>query len=525
MKAITAGIAYTKQHKVLSILSGVAALLPALLLFATWSLTYEKMHYTAPYMPALVGVGVWIAAVLWLVNRLCVRRTWFDGVATGWGLLSALGIFVMLAAALSKLTYFFMAGAPYFAAAALAALLVLMWCGGLRLKGRAYRVLCAVLTVVVSLTVVLGVFNLQPLYFDTGAVVLAVEDEYQICWCTSTTSTGYVQVGDATYTDSVSGALYVGRTHKVVVPRAVLDAVGGYTVVSAGVPLNRAYLATRTGEVRRSYTFRPVDLSDGLQIYDFSDNHLYTAGAAKAAAYWGDSLDLLIANGDHINDVSADWQIANMYGLLSSVTGGTRPILLTRGNHEAVGSALDRLPRYFASRGDKLYYTVRFGGTLFVVLDLANDMADDNRNIRATADFDAYRAEELEWLQGLVDGGTFADPTIERVVAVCHIAFPLNLDRYFGDTCRQMMAALQTADTQIMLSGHSHRLAYYPAQEGENAAAFPVVLGSLRSDDYLDHEGLGGAHFSGTAVQIDASGVQVRFTNSRHEVIAEYHAG
>lgn len=516
-----ATVTYIRAHRVMAYVSLGLALLPVLLLFATWGLTYDKMYYTATYMPALVGVGVFIALVVWCVGVLC-RKVWLDVLAAAWGTASALGVFIMLTASLSKLTYFFMAGAPYFVAALLVACIVLLWCGGLRLKRKAYRVGCIVFTIVVALVLVLGVFNLQPVYYNSGAVVFAVEDEYQICWSTSTTTTGYVEVAGNTYTDADAGSLHVSKIHKVSVPRTLLDAAGTYTVVSNGITLNRAYLTVRTGEIRRSYDFRTVDASDGLQIYNVSDNHLYTAGAIKAGSYWGDKLDILVANGDHLNDVSADWQITNLYRMLSAITGSARPVILSRGNHEAVGSNLQELPRYFASREGTFYYTVRFADTLFVVLDLANDMRDDKAVIAATADFNRYRAEELSWLEALKGSAILADPTIQHVVAVCHIAFPLNLERYAGDTSRQMLSCLEDMGVQIMLAGHSHKVVYFPAAVGENAAAFPVVLGSLRSDDYVDQEGLGGAHFTGTAVDITPSAIEVRFTNSRHQVRETY---
>jgi predicted phosphodiesterase len=509
---------YCRKHTALTAVSGALALLPALILFATWSLTSDKMYNTATCMPALVGVGVWIAFAAWVVNHLCVRRKWLSVLVCVWGAVSALGIVVMLAAALSKLTYLGMAGAPYFAAAVLVLAIVLLWCGGIKLNKKAYRVGCIIMTIVVALVIVLGVFNLQPVYFNAGAVVFAIEDEYQICWSTSTTTTGYVQVGETVYTDADAGSLHVSRIHKVCVPREALEQAKAYTVVSTGVTLARAYLTVHTGEVRRTYAFRPVDASDGLQIYNISDNHLYTSGAIKAGGYWGDRLDVLIANGDHLNDVSAEWQITNMYRMLSGVTGGERPIIISRGNHEAVGATLDLLPRYFASREGTFYYTVRLGDCLFVVLDLANDMADDNKVISTLADFDGYRERELEWLRALRDSRVQDDPTIKHVVAVCHIAFPLNLSRYNGETSTEMMHILEEMGTEIMLSGHSHRVQYYPADEGDNAAAFPVVLGSLRSDDYTDREGLGGAHFTGMAVEIADGGIEVRFTNSRGEV-------
>ena len=101
--------------------------------------------------------------------------------------------------------------------------------------------LLIIVAVVLTCVFVFGVFNLQPVFFDTKASVYMVEDEYQICWSTSTTTAGYVEIGGKTYHDSYAGALNCSTLHKVTVPREILDTYKDYKITSYGVSHNRAY--------------------------------------------------------------------------------------------------------------------------------------------------------------------------------------------------------------------------------------------------------------------------------------------
>lgn len=515
---------FFKANKILSIVSLVFALSPAVFLFASWFFLFEKMFYTETYMPALVGVGVFVAFAIWTVNLLWWRKKFMLWFSLVWGALSFFGIFALLATALSKFSYFFIAGAPYFVCGLLIILVIIAWCGGIRfhLNKIGYTVFCVIFTLAVIFASIFGVFNLQPVYYKSDAVVFAVENEYQICWSTSTTTTGYVQIGEKVYSDSDAGALHVAITHKVIVPREALDTQKSYTVISSGVAINRAYLISKTSTVQKQYSFRPVDTSDGFQIYNMSDNHLFKGAAIRASQYWGDKLDLLIANGDLINDVSDEWQITNIYDVLARITGSSRHVIISRGNHEAYGSDLANLHRYFGSYDGKFYYTVRFDDTAFIVFDLGNDQKSSSPIMSTTYDFDEYRHTESSWLENLVAHNTWQADGINHIVAVCHIPFPINLEKYFGNVSRGMMQQLEAANIDVMLAGHRHKLRYYEPHADGSEANFPIVLGSIRSDGDPDHESLGGTRFTGTAIQIDGTDIDIWFTNSQQEVCASF---
>ena len=76
-----------------------------------------------------------------------------------------------------------------------------------KLGKRAKTAVVCLLSGVFAVVVLVGYFNLVPFYFNSGAVVFAVGDEYQICWSTSAPSTGYVEVGGEKYYAVVAGSI------------------------------------------------------------------------------------------------------------------------------------------------------------------------------------------------------------------------------------------------------------------------------------------------------------------------------
>lgn len=513
-------IDYWKERKLLTAFCAVFSVAGLILFFASSKHTLEKLYYTETFLPYLVGVLVCVPFLLFAVNAFFIRKRFLDVVVLVVGALSFVCVFLFLAYCISKLTYFFMAGTPYYIVFGLAAVLVGLFFYAKACKKVRNAILIG-LAAVFAVVAVFGVLHLLPVSFDSGAVVFAVEDEYQICWSTSSESVGSVTVGEKTYGDSEGGALVVAKIHKVCVPRAELEQEKSYTVYAKGMFLNRAYFANTTAEKSVTYAFRPVDETDGLQLYAVSDNHLWNEGAIRAGGYWGDKLDILIANGDHLNDVSADWQVTRLYQMLSAITDSARPVLITRGNHEAVGTKLSSLPRYFGSREETFYYKARFGDTLFLILDVANDMNDDKKIISATADFNAYRAQEVEWLRQVKEEGSWKDEGVQHVVGLCHMAFPIALEGYHKETSLPMLRLTEEMNMELMLCGHSHRTVYYEVEAETNEANYPVVLGSIRNDNDATHESASMFRFTGTAVEIKEE-VTVRFTNAKKEVREEH---
>ena len=502
----------TRESK-LYISSVTLAALYAFEFFVTGIFIFEDMFHTFVGLPFILTFFALLPLVFSVLNLKKFRNARISVIVICAAVIMAIGHFLFAAYVLSKLTYLIITGLPVFAVAAIVGVFLFLILLYPRLSKLWKRVGVISLSVAIFFVCVFGVFRLTFFRFTSEGVVFAVEDEYQIAWSTSTKSTGYVTVNGKTYCDEVGGQNRISTLHKVSVPMSELDLAGGYTLHSVPVYSEAAYFAIRGGEHTREYSFRPVDSSDGLQIYNISDSHETFRGAGNAGRYFGDKLDILILNGDIINDVTSFWQISFIYKLAGIITEGTRPVIFTRGNHECNGRYADELPEYVASKDDNFYYTLKLGGAYFMVLDTNNDMTDDNFFIRPAANFELVRREQISWLEGLDDFGE----DCEYHFLLAHMAFPLADYKRFPE----WTAALNEATDgkfDLCISGHSHKLDYAEAGT-ETKTDYPVVRGSLRSDYRLEGEGVDPAAFTGTAIECKDGKITVSFTNSRHEVL------
>lgn len=502
-----------------TIVSGIFSVLVIVLFGATSVFAWEYMLYTADCMPYIALLLLLLPLILWFINLFFVRNRIFSKVVFAYSIVAILGYAILCCHILSVLFFVLVEVVPIIIAVILIGASVFMF---LSYKiGKKCRIaVSSVLLTAFAFYILFDLFNLKPNYINANPVVFAVEDEYQICWSTSTTATAAVEIDGRIFYDGDGGAEKVSTIHKVRVPRGVLDGARRYTVISRGVIHRRTYVSSIGNECRKTFDFRPVDGSGGLRFYSFSDNHMQRTGVARASSYFGNTLDFVVANGDQFNNVSHEYQVTLVYRTLSKISGSSIPVIMTRGNHETVGKIVDETDRFLPSYYGKFYYTVRLDDTLFVVLDYATDHADDDVVTRPSH-FAAYREQELDWLEKLVDTD-MSSRGIKHIVALCHVSFLRLGARTNAEHCFKFAELTEKLGVELLICGHSHKTEFLAPYEGYNITSFPAILGSIRSDRYPDKDGISEFQFTGTAVEITADGYKLSFTNSRHEVKATY---
>ncbi len=406
----------------------------------------------------------------------------------------------------------------------------------------------AIIALVVIGAVIIG-YQLRPCDFTYGAVVYAVEDDYQIVFSTSDSAIAWVEIDGECYYDLYAGSMRsVDRVHKVEVPQKVLDAAGGYTVCAKQM-IYRGPFGGYTGEtISREYEFRPVNSDDGLNHFALSDVH-EAVEAATAAATAVDDTDFIVLLGDLVSMVETeeDAQLANE--LAHGITKGEIPVIYVRGNHEIKGEYSEVLYKYVGSKNQEFYYTVTLSDEVFaVVLDLGEDHEDDWWEYYGTAQFDLYRAEQTEMLQEILEDGDYENYRYR--MALCHIPVVyVDKHSYFESFRNEWTALLNEIDVDIALSGHKHVLwPFLPGQVEANTELvfsvnysgktnkvdggyltdfnFPGFLAGRRS---LTQEGGtqqdGFDQYVGLATSVDfATGQQVsRYINSEQQIVGGYH--
>jgi hypothetical protein len=350
--------------------------------------------------------------------------------------------------------------------------------------------------------------------------VFVVENEYQIVWETQQPSAAWVTVGGQVYTDNLAGNLVFGDTvHKVRVPMEALDAAKGYEISWQHI-LRTEWALHKGNHKAKKYDFRPIDTSDGIQIYHIGDTHSNLQPGADAAKYWGDKLDLLILNGDIINNPESSASRSFALQLAFEITRGTRPVLYARGNHEYRGAYANGLARYLGTPGDdRWYFTTRVGPLWIAVFDVAEMRADDDEGYNGFADFAGYRAKETAFFERVAANATgeFDAPDVEYRLLVSHI--PVGQRDDLADVQAQWADLANQMHIDLAISAHKHYVEYFPAGEYDSANGslnYPLIIGA-RPAHIESAQGV----FIATAVELKDNGINAWFTNQKHEILRE----
>lgn len=410
----------------------------------------------------------------------------------------------------------------------------------------------AVALVLAGVFIVGGFFSItkvMPSGFKVGAVVYAVGDEYQIVWSTYNRGVSYVEADGERYYDSTAGRADTDLTvHKVSVPMTVLDNAKSYTVFTKNMLFRNAYGALQGRTISRTYGFRPVDESDGVQYFALADVHDFKGAAVRAASYYGDSLDFLVVAGDISSFIPRKFSLEFINKLAFDITRGTRPVIYTRGNHETRGNLSNLLYNYVGAAGeDEYYYTFKLGSVWGVVLDTAEDKPDTNWEYYGAADYEAYRQKQISFLNGIIANADeeYNAPDVKYRIAVAHsgaayVGYEDDLKEVFFEITER----LNVMDIDIMVSGHNHQLLYleanidkdtecyfsaaYKSSEEDRlepdiittGANFATAVVSCHSDKQIYKEGAPfTGEFSGAALEYKDGKLVLKYINDKGEVL------
>ena len=357
--------------------------------------------------------------------------------------------------------------------------------------------------------------------------VFAIGENYQIMALARTDVLFWVTVGGKDYFDHSNGIVRSSCVaHRVNVPMAALDEAKEYTVHYRRVIDRKPYYPEWEDIVSQTIPFKPVPTEGPIKIYHLSDTHGQFDAPAKAAlASPSGDVDLLILNGDIIDHSGDIKNFDLIYNLCAAITGGSRPVIFSRGNHDTRGFYAENIAEYTPTdRGDS-YFTFRLGRIWGVVLDQGEDKHDDN--VSYTGPYGAiactfFREQETEFLRNVVANADkeYNAPGVEYRLVVGHCIcshtgnYPFNVDeeilKEWGDILKDEI------HPQLYIAGHHHSTSiHYPGggldQKGNQCC--PVIIGS-RGYKTEDKRRL---HY-GASIVLDGLKADVKFNNGDGEI-------
>lgn len=315
----------------------------------------------------------------------------------------------------------------------------------------------------------------------TAPAVFAVENEYQIMVPVEKECLYWVRVGENEYYDESNGILCSrSLLHRASVPMKVLNKAGKYTVCVRPLIERKPYYSTTEPVQEFEFDFYPLP-EKNIRIYHISDAHNLIEEPVAAAKVYG-NIDLLILNGDILQHCGDPEKFDNVYEICSRITGGTIPVVFSRGNHDMRGNFAEAFAQYTPNHHGNTYYTFRLGTLWGVVLDCGEDKVDTNVAYGYTVNCRAFRNRQIEFLKELAKTRPFDAEGITRRVAIVHHPFTTRMPAPFNieeDIYAEWASILKDFNLDLMISGHLHRTEVFHVGGPQDnfGQPCPVVVG------------------------------------------------
>lgn len=354
--------------------------------------------------------------------------------------------------------------------------------------------------------------------------VFAVGNTYQIMLPCEKQALMWVDINGKCYYDHLNGVMRSDtKMHRVTVPKKVLDSAGSYTVCVRNIIERKPYFSETEDVVELTYSFKAVP-EEGARAFHLSDVHGNAKVALMTAKQFG-SIDFLILNGDIINHSGSIDKFDTIFQITEKLTGGTIPVVFSRGNHDLRGLCAENLTDYIPTYNGKTYYTFRLGSIWGILLDCGEDKNDDHPEYGNTICCHSFREEETEFLEGVIEnsGTEYEENGVQYRMVVSHVPFPLKRQEPFdieGELYTKWCNLLKdNVKPDMILSGHTHIFSI-DEPKGENDAygqPCTVVIGSAAQ--FISHEEK--AYLVGTGLTFSDGKIEVSMIDLHGDVVCE----
>lgn len=324
--------------------------------------------------------------------------------------------------------------------------------------------------------------------------VFAVENTYHIMVNINYPSLVFVKIGDEEYYNESNGIMCSqSSVHRIIVPMSELDKARKYTVYVRPIVERKPYF-TETESLREyEYEFYPVP--DGeIRAYHIADAHSHIDGPVSAAKNFGD-IDFLILNGDVINHSGDPSKFENIYIICSELTGGNKPVIFSRGNHDLRGNYAEKFAEYTPNSNGNTYYTFKLGRLWGIVLDCGEDKTDDHPEYGYTVACHRFRKRQTEFLKKVIceKDKEYESDGVDTRLVICHNPFtrvikpPFDIEQEIYSQWAELLREHIKPD--LMICGHFHDTAVWMPGGEEDTLGQPcnIVIGSdvdLKSGDF-----------------------------------------
>lgn len=267
------------------------------------------------------------------------------------------------------------------------------------------------------------------------------------------------------------------RIHKTALTNLKAGHVYTYRVVSREIvkfdPYEVTYGDTVTAGPYRVQTCDPRKREFSFCVVNDIHEQAERLDSLLSMVSW-DATDLVFLNGDMVDHWTRENQVFDGFlDICVKRFAKEIPFVYVRGNHETRGALARDFIDYFPTPNGRYCYSFRHGPVSFLVLDSGEDKPDSNKEYSGLVDFDAYRAEETEWLREAVQDDSFKKSRYR--IAFVHMP-PLAEEGAYGmSQIHQLWSpVLNRARIDLLLCGHTHRFARIDPNASSDP--YPIVI-------------------------------------------------
>lgn len=285
------------------------------------------------------------------------------------------------------------------------------------------------------------------------------------------------------YFESKYGRRVAGRYHCVRIDglepgTSYRYRIAGKVVKNDSSPYRISYGAERQISPKGYQSVRTLDVkADTCRFSVFNDIHFDDARfAALAKPIDVRKTDFLVLNGDIVSYSQNIDSVAKHCIVPITAQAARLPLVYARGNHEGRGRDFDKFYGLFPTSTGEFWYSFRHGPAAFIVLDAGEDKPDSSYEYAGTADYDAFRARETQWLLQAVKDPSFVDAPVK--ICIMHVPTVNLKDSWYSQVwaTENWGPILEKAGIDVMLSAHHHKWIYSPA--GQDGKGYPVIVNS-----------------------------------------------
>ena len=376
------------------------------------------------------------------------------------------------------------------------------------LNKKAKVAVSAVVLIAASLWVINDFYPITAYKITSEPTVIDTSKDYSVVFSTNDYGTGYVEYTfegeDYKVYDHTAGRLNSdSKIHSVKIPYEHLRN-NSYRVGSVRVIDEFSY-GSRLGKevVSEEYTLTYTEAENQTYLV-VSDWHTMLEEAYSAIDYLGD-YDSVIFLGDSAPNVDYEEDVTkNTVMFMGQVTGGEKPAIYVRGNHETRGDYANELPTALGL--DELYYTLDMGPYSFIVLDSGEDKEDSHSEYGGLTAYGDYRKSMIEWLKT-------AEVKNDKVIALSHA---WEISQVENDLALIGWNEIDRMGARLMISGHTHQCGFVnKEQEGINKDIFSA---HPHIDAYMDG-GKSKNDYIASMLTLSPDGLNIKAVNQKGESI------